>query len=306
MLELIDRQVSVSEKHLREYIENRLKDMKPERIAIANHIEELNKKMALLPQRRVAEMMIEQNMETGRLIVEEMAKMVESKNISHKLELVQSAPVDIAVLPLHPTSDLLLFTLSGMLLGGLLSFGTIVAGAISRGPRASRDNLTLMNRHVAGMLSAGDLAKVSPKEQERDLETLKRLLAYLLPADDPAEADAEAGKALLLVEGSGPDYSPQLAALLKGRGFATVTLPLFPESLRDLPALLDTLTKEYRRVIAVSRALPASFAAEELLPLFTRVAVTVTEETLPELAVYTRPPAGERRKTSFLLIEEEG
>lgn len=348
MLELIHQQISLLGKNLQEYVSNRLENIKQEGVSIEMHLAEMHKEMAGLPHRRVGEKLIDQNVETNQLIVEEIAKMVESKNIAHKLELIQSAPIDIAVPPLHPSpTNLLFFTLFGSIFGGLLSFGIIVGKSVSKGITVSEGNLKLINQHVSGKLSTPD-PQSNQTLSDNDLETLRRLQTYFLQ-DSHGNTLAGQGHTLLLIEGAGPDYSADLAALLIKKGLKPITISLsfdgtdgstqtglldylqgtatFPGISHDesgdhiqaggvsrysiellttarFRELIDKLKTKYDWIIAVTRAMPTSAEAESLLPQFPLVAVSVCEETLPELNLYTKM-SDPHRKTTFVMVEED-
>lgn len=121
-LELIHQQISLLEQTLREYIASRLENLREDRLHLQQHLQRIRQELSLLPKKWMAEQLLEQEVATNQLIVEEIAKMVESKNISHHMNLVQSAPLDRAIPPLHPISPpLLLYMLLGAFGSGMLS-----------------------------------------------------------------------------------------------------------------------------------------------------------------------------------------
>ena len=101
-LGLIHQQISLLEKNLQDYVQSRLQNLQQERSLIKEHLELIHLELAALPEKWVSEKLIEQEVETNKLIVEEIAKMVESKNIAHNLDVIQSAPLDHALAALHP------------------------------------------------------------------------------------------------------------------------------------------------------------------------------------------------------------
>lgn len=333
-LELIHQQISVLEKNLHDYIATRLDNLKQERTIIQQHMDQLHQEMATLPKRWASEKMIEQNLEINELIVQEVAKMVESKNISHKLELVQSSPIDIAVAPIHPlSSGLILYSALGALIGGLMSFGLILRKNISDGFRASTANLKQMQLHVAGRL-------YSPSNKEY-LETLRRLQGYLSEEkENPSE------QSLLLIEGKEADYASDLANLFIKKGQKPITLYLdFDQSSNEekpgllqyleghapfptiqngetgdfikaggptifsnellssikFKELLNQLKAKYDWVVVVSNAAPASALAENLIGHFSMIVVSVNEETVQKLEPYIRYSQEPGKKVSFLM-----
>lgn len=338
-LELIHQQISVLEKNLHDYIESRLDNLKQERFIIEQHMDQLHQEMATLPKRWANEKMLQQNLEINELIVQEVAKMVESKNISHQLELIQSAPLDAAIAPIHPlSSGLLLYASLGALIGGLLSFSVILGQSLSNGMLASTANLKLLGQHVSGHLSTSDA-------EEAQLETLRRLHSFM---GDNQSANKD--QSLLLIEGKGPDYSSDLADLLIKTGKKVIRLLLtfdqttesdqpgllqYLEGQASLPVihrhtsgdfiesggmtrfsnellttdrfqtLLKKLKADYDWIIAVSHAVPSSAEAENLAVLFPVIAVTVIEETLQQLDPYLKWAEDPSKKVTFMMADED-
>ena len=343
-LELIHQHISVLEKNLHDYIGTRLENLKQERLIIEQHMEDLHQEMAALPQRWVAEKMIEQNLEINELIVQEVAKMVESKNISHRLELIQSAPVDFAIMPIHPLSPhFILFSTLGMLFGGLLSMGFILKQGLSGSLPASSSNLKLLHQQVIGRFSSSYLSTKNPEINDFDLETLRRLKSYL---DDPFFTGCQNW---LLIEGTGPDYSADLAKLLIKNGKKTLRLFLnfeqpsvsktgllqflesqvtHPTILKDeagdyietggvsrfynellgtdtFQQLLKNLASNYDYILAVSSAQPVSANAEHLTTFFSKIAITIKNENLNQLNFYIKEMSQLNKKIGFIMTASD-
>ena len=340
ILELIHQHISVLEKNLHDYISTRLENLKQERIIIEQHMHKLHQEMATLPERWIAEKMIEQNLEMNELIVQEVAKMVESKNISHRLELIQSAPVDFATLPLHPLSPhLLLFSFVGMIIGGLLSTGWILKKALGGNLPASSRQLTQFRQQVVGNFSRSYLNGQKIENNADDLETLRRLKSYL---DEPLETDCQPW---LLLQGSGPEYSADLAKLLIKNGKKTLRIFLnfedslpskggllqFLENQIDAPLiladeagsyietggeskfynellgtkkfqlLLKNLSENYDAILAVSSSLPTSANAEHLALFFSKIAITIRNETVQQLKFYIQEMSQTDKKIGYIV-----
>ena len=109
MLDLIQQQVSICEKHLEDFRQGLIEQLKQEKSYLTNLVREINQQMANLPQKWVAEQVIKHQATVNRAIVEEVSKLVETKNISHHLEMVQSGPLDHATPPVLPKRPLILF-----------------------------------------------------------------------------------------------------------------------------------------------------------------------------------------------------
>lgn len=153
MFELIHQQISLLEKSLSDYIASQLESLQQERHIFNNHLKELQKQMARLPERWVAEQILEKEINTHQYIVQEVAKMVESKNISHHLEIIQSSPVDVARSPMHPKSPFLLFyMIFGGIVGTTLSAVCVIGNSFIKGIPATEQNLRLNHLNVAGTL----------------------------------------------------------------------------------------------------------------------------------------------------------
>lgn len=120
-LEIVVQRLSLLEKNLQETLYSRTRNLEQEKALIKRQLEGINGEMALLPNKWVSEQLLSQEVTINHLIVEEIAKLVETKNISHNLEVLQSAPLDAAYSPVHPASPhLFLLTLLGACIGGLL------------------------------------------------------------------------------------------------------------------------------------------------------------------------------------------
>ncbi len=212
-LELIHRHISLLENTLRDYLESRLENLRQERMLINDHLKQIRDEMTNLPKKWVAEQMIEQEVEINQLIVEEIAKMVESKNIAQNLEMIQSAPLDASLPPVHPMAPkVLLFSILGMLLGGFIGTGMALKKSLSNGLSVSPDNVKMMGYHVIGTLSDRyDPASGAPIN-DADLDTMRRIQTFV---DPPHMLIGSHCNLLLLVEGKGVDYSMDLAVLFQ-------------------------------------------------------------------------------------------
>lgn len=243
-LELIHQRISLIEKNLQDYLASRLDNLQQERELIKRHLKRIHSEMALLPKKWVSEKLVTQEVEVNRRIVEEIVKLVESKNISHKLEVIQSAPVDIALPPVHPVPPkVILWGIIGFILGGFIGSSYILGKTLNKGLKASAQNLELLGYHVSGELASSS----NPKKHAENFDTLRRLQAYFDHAAkvESPSADSET-KQLLLIEGKGPDYSADLADLLIKKGCRILTLDLnFTDTKENsLPGLLQYLQGE--------------------------------------------------------------
>lgn len=220
-LELIHQKISILEKHISDYIDSRIHHLDQERDLINKQLRDIHQKMAHLPHKWVWETIIKQNLATHETIVAEVTKLVEGKNISHHLEMIQSAPLDFALAGVLPNSPrLLLFILFGAGFGGFITAAFFLfESALYKGVQASKDNLQLSKQHVAGYLTEKSVAE---PYQDADLDTLRRIVAFL----ETHKKTQSVRSPVLLLQGSSFDYSASLAKLLTKKGVKTLTLSL--------------------------------------------------------------------------------
>ena len=324
-LELIHQRISLMEQNLHDYLKSRLNNLQQEKILIQRHLDNIHAEMANLPQKWVSEKLLTQEVETNQKIVEEIAKLVESKNISHNLDVIQSSPVDLATPPLHPiTTKFFLWGFLGFFLGGCIGSGYILGKAVKTGMPATANNLNLMGFHVSGMIQdPGSF-------QNKNRETLRRLQTYF---DETEMKDIPGAKTALLLEGKGPHYASDLAELFVKRGKRVLILDLnfddthkislpgllqyLEGSISHLPIrrrknsdwvdaggytshmiemvhspaflkLMDEIKEQYDWILAFTSTPPVSGEAESLLALFPYAAITLTDEIIDDLTIFVR------------------
>ena len=339
-IELIHRQISLLENTLKDYLESRLENLRQERVLIKEHLKQIRGEMTSLPKKWMAEKLIQHEVDSNHLIVEEIAKMVESRNISHNLEVIQSEPIDLSIPPVHPLPPRVFFYgFLGFILGGLFGSGVILGRSIWQGIRASPANLKQLGLFVAGVL----------KGNSEDLDALRRMQAYLETSNEHSNVDqvSRKGKLLLLAEGCGPDYADQLCDLFLKRDQKVVRLSLdfvstelesgvgllgylegrhsfpniqttphgdqidaggatpFGPELLNSPAfirLLEHLQQRYDWVIGVMHATATSVEVQSLLPHFPHVVFTLTHETVEEIAPYAELVQDPAKKWVFVFV----
>ncbi|HRD55468.1 MAG TPA: hypothetical protein PLC42_03635 [Parachlamydiaceae bacterium] len=101
----VKQQIHLLETNLAEYIENRIRNLKAEAVIIEQHKLSLMAQMSALPTKWVSEKLINLEMEVNQKMVEEVSKLVETKNIGSNLEIIQSTVIDAAKPPLHPIAN---------------------------------------------------------------------------------------------------------------------------------------------------------------------------------------------------------
>jgi len=333
MLGLVQQQTSILEEHLSDTIENQIQNLEQEKEIISQHKESLQLEMAKLPKEWIEEKLINQQLKMNEHMMEEITKLVESKNIAHHLEVIQSAPVDFAIPNIHPRSPrLFLFMILGAILGAFLSSITILSRAILQGIPVSKENLVLKNAHVSGYLTGDSTETLS----DEDLSTLRRLATFIKKCEV---------KSILMIETETIKASIKMAKLFHMEGKKVLILPISFDKVaseNELPGLLQILQekiddpkinqngdydwisqggisrfsnellgnprfdqllrrleKDYDLIIAVSHASPCSAEGESQLSHFQHAAICVNDEKLHNLHFYTNE--NQNKKITFLL-----
>ena len=210
-LELIHQKISVLEKQLSDFVALKIESLQQEKQLLAQHRKIILSEMAKLPEKWVNETLVQQHLKINEKMVEEITKLVESKNIAKNLEIVQSAPLDLAHPSVQPRSPkLILFAVLGAFLGAFLMVSSVLAKTIYRGIPVSQKNLEIAKVHVAGTFTEG----------YDNLEILRQLNGYF------ANSCCLAKKSLLILKGHAPDYSKTLAQLLDKQGNKVVMISL--------------------------------------------------------------------------------
>jgi len=126
-LGLVQQQISLLENNLAEYIQSRISSLKAESEIIEQHKAALMNQMSQLPAKWVSEKLINLQMEMNQKMVEEVSKLVETKNIGSNLEIIQSTVIDPAIAPIHPKpAKILFFAALGSLIGFFLSLSFVI------------------------------------------------------------------------------------------------------------------------------------------------------------------------------------
>ena len=342
LLSLTKEQLYILDNQLNSHLDNTLNNLKQEKTMIEENLGTLRLEMASFPEQWSAEQLISQQMTINKSLVEEVSRAVESKNITNNLEKFQSAPIDMAVPPIHPKPPhLILLTIAGAIFGAFSSFIWILCLSVVNGIEASPENLKTAGFHISGSLSQLLKKGANTPLLDSDLETLRRLIAHLTTAE-------EGDDTLLLLEGNGPDYAIPLAELLFRRGLKTLILDIRfddyegasspgmlqylegkvkePSKIREekydrigsggicrysnellgnqrFISLLEEVKKEYDWVIASSAASPGSAEATSLLKIFSCACISIENDPFERLSSCMEHAKREGSKTSFVFID---
>lgn len=331
-LGLLQQQISLLERHLADYLTQRIKDLHQEREVLIQHQRDLNSQMVTLPTKLSEEKIIDQQLRINTGVAEEVSRLIESKNLASNLEVNRSVPVEVAVPPIRPKSPrLLFFAIFGAFLGFFFNMTYLVARTMMRGMPVSRDNLRASGYNVAGALTPDfDYSSQQPM-RDTDLETIRNITTFL-PMD-------KKNHSLFICEGKGPNFSCSIGQLLAKRKLKVILVHLsFTEGAKQEDGLLqylqgetshpkivkgpnydeimaggvtrfsneliasqqfltlmDELIKEYDWVIGVSKGRSVSAETKDLLPLFDYAVLAMSDETIQELL-----PAIEMNNATFI------
>lgn len=316
---LIQKEVAVLRQHLADHLQAGINSLEHEQGIIQQHQVEQHQELAQLPKKWVTEKLIEQEMNINKMMLEELGRLVESKNTLSQLEMVQSTPLDhaTALIPPEYNNALLLAGLGGVT-GALLVVAAVVVQALMSGLPLSPDNVRLAGLDSAGILSS-PYNRFPKPIRDHDLSVLRRLVTLL---------EQRGAGTVLLFTGEGEDYSRDLAQLISKKGEKVLLLPLhfdqvaaqnsggllhylqgevespqiqacegydlvspggvsrYANELLGTPRfsqLLEQLSDQYDWLFAVTYCSPSSAEGEALLRRFPQSVITVVDQRWPEM-----------------------
>lgn len=248
-LELIHQEISILERHRYDYVTSRLSHLEQEHQLVAQQERELEKEIVLLPHKWVSEKLIDQYLKMNQKMVDEITRLVENKNITDNLEKIQSAPLDTPVAPVLPKRPhIILFTILGGLFGAFFMLSFVLGRAVLKGMPVTKENLALAKVPLAGTFSRQYPIGSKEPLQDADLATLRWMTGFFWSPKELGDNLSEKGSSLLVVKGTGPDFSPQLANLLSKRGLRVLLMPIYFDgpaaNQNELPGLLQCLEGE--------------------------------------------------------------
>ncbi len=153
ILNLLDKQIVLAQKKIKEGIQTRLSSIQEEEKQQQLHMGHINKEMSGQPEKWMHEEMVKQNMDLNKVVIEEISRLVETKNISHHLDMIRSEPLMLAEPPLKPNfPSFFFFGCLGALATGL---GYLFYAAAVHGVKATSENLKRSGYAVLGRSKSG-------------------------------------------------------------------------------------------------------------------------------------------------------
>ena len=268
MLRLIDQELAAANRQLADFVAGRALQLLQERAAGLDTVADIRQQMVQIPKVWASEVLLEQISTTNSKLAEEVSKLVETKNIAHNLEVIQSGPLDRAMTPISPRPPYIaLITLLGMFTGGFLSTLTVLFRELVQGVPASRANLPDI-----GLQAVSEIPK---RPSHAALKNLFLRLQYAL--------FTEKHPIVLALTGSGPDYTIPWAATLKQAGRNVLRLETKDLARPDLKQWLKTECSQYDAILAASSARADSIEGKMLIENFNNVAISIYNERLQDL-----------------------
>lgn len=204
-LDSVHQQIDIITKQIQSNTSQKSENLTAEQQLIETHLKEVRKLMQGLPEKWISEQELSFHLMMHQTLVENLSKLVDSKNITHHLELMDSTPLDRVLLPILPDSPkTILFASFAAFLGALMASIAALISAVLNNMPAIPSNVSRLNLSFCGVLSR----PASGRADDEDLKTL-RLAANFI------DLGLKNGKRLAaLMMGDGPNYASDLALLL--------------------------------------------------------------------------------------------
>ncbi len=217
-MDLLDQRMAFLNQHLSDYIKGRMQNFQQEIATLEQQQKTIKTRMEDMPSQWASNKLIDLHLEMSSKMVEEITKLVETKNISSHMELTQSSPLDASVPPLLPINPhLILFTTLGMLCGGLISLASILTNGILKNTALSIPLLKQLNLQTLGPLSVFEEAH------------LFQIIGWL----NAQAVSPPSCKTAFLFLNTGDDYSDSLAVQMAKQGSKVLLVSLEESSEKE-------------------------------------------------------------------------
>ncbi len=199
-LSLITKHVSTLEEQLDEYVQMCQVGLLTQREYILAQLDELRVKMETMSDFWFVDKKLKFHLELGMYMVQEIANLVESHNIAHNLESIDSKVLDSAELPVFPNKPMILpYMIIGGILGMFFSLFYYGIKGYVRGFPISEANLA-----VAGLPFAGYV------DEKSRISSIGKLVTKL---------SSLSGNIVTCFLGESPSYLDSLLTILNARGY---------------------------------------------------------------------------------------
>lgn len=283
VLDLIQQQKSILVNQLAEAVAAQKQRLKQEKNLISRQTAKIQKELNQLPKKWASEKLIEHQIDMNARMVEELTKLVESKNISSNLEIAQSAPLDLATPPVKPLRPhLLLYAILGAIFGMCISCGFLFFNAFVKGFAVSQDHLAGAGVNIGGTIS---------RLQETEMNILSSLIKsergkFAVIGDlqfsfsrHLAKCLAQQGKKLFVIELG----KAKRESIESHSSYETLFIEENASEAYNLSQVLKDAESSYDYVILSVSARPLSATSSMVLDLVETAYLLLKEETNIEL-----------------------
>ncbi len=268
MLRLIEQELAAADRQLADFVAGRGLQLRQERAAALDTVADIRQQMVQIPKVWASEVLLEQISTTNSKLAEEVSKLVETKNIAHNLEVIQSGPLDYAMTPLAPRPPhVTIISLLGLFTGAFLSTLVILFKELMQGVPASRTNLSEVGLQVT--------AEIAKRPSKATLKNLFLRLQYALCRQKTS--------VILALTGSGPDYTIKWVDSLQKAGTKALRIGENELARPNLKEWLKAEYAQYEVVIATSSARADSIEGKMLMDYFDNIAVSIRNERIHDL-----------------------
>lgn len=198
LLDLYQQEISVISDQLETYKNAKIAGLHHEKTMIDKELAKLNERVADLPNKWVAEKNMQLEIDENKILIAQIAQLVETTNISSNLSRIEARPLDAALIPIYPdTPKVGLNLFIGGMLGLLLSSMSIAVNSFFHGVRTTKNNLLVIGQEV--------LAEI---RGEIDLLSARGILSFVKGS----------GKVIQFITGGKEDPAPLVAHLASKKG----------------------------------------------------------------------------------------
>ena len=173
---------SILDASLDNIIQTRLESLYNEKKVLMAQNQSLINRMSNAPNTWVRQKALETKTEVNKSLLEEVSRLVETKNVQSNISLIDSRPLDFAYPPLYPKNPLVLIkSIFFAILSLSMCFAFFSYRVITKGPNAYPEYLKSIGQKFSGYLSKSSCCSYSSisvieKLPEQDKDTFRELI----------------------------------------------------------------------------------------------------------------------------------
>lgn len=217
ILDLLNEEVSILEKHIEDFSEEYLINLAAEKDLAKERLEEFRKEGLAVPDRWLKENQLQLRANLSTSMFKGISSLVESKNIEYHLMQVQSKPLNppyTLLIPHPPKIRLLSFF--GFCVGIILFLFFYMVRAFVKGFPLTLHNLKMQGKTTLGKLPSKAIITSLSSLGQKELDLLRRMTFFI----------SQTKEAVILLQGESSCYLFPLAELLKREGKKVLCIDL--------------------------------------------------------------------------------